>query len=304
MQNQKSIEVTDENFVHKNISVFTEVTKLKKDNSKLQAKVEELQDLLSESDSEISLNIQKQNEILAEELNATKKRIREAEKCYLELNAKNKALQKALEVYDQVTPSGMSGDFTIELHNTANLLKYKYPNLDFSAEDILYIHQFGKVNNLDISLNDFWILPFKNTQTSKIQNTIITSIGALRKIACKSGRYGLKFFFILENEDKFLEKVEFFKHNHSIVGCQAVLSYLSEGELLEVSKYILRSDFDKKSNLWAKMPSVMLQKVAEASILRSVFPQLSSVYIADEISCNEEKKQIQVTSCDDEVENA
>lgn len=294
---QKANSAIDENFINQNIAAFTEVAKVKKDN-----KVEELQDLLSQSDSEISVNIQKQNETLAEELNSTKKRIIEAEKCFLELNAKNKALQKALEVYDQVTPSGVSDEFKIEIHNTANLLKYKYPNLSFSPEDILYIHTFGKANKLDISLNDFWILPFKNA--NKIQNTIITSIGALRKIACKSGRYGLKFFFIIEKDDKSLEKVEFFKNNGSIVGCQAVLSYLSEGEILEVSKYILRSDFDKQSNLWSKMPSVMLQKVAEASILRSVFPALSSIYIADEMSYNDEKKQIQVTSCDDEVENA
>lgn len=300
MQNQKSI---NDNFVNENVAVFTELTKLKKENSRLLEKIEQLQDNLPESESDISIDLHNQNEILIEELSLAKNRIKDAEKYFLELNSRNKVLEKAVEVFQQTTPSGIPDDLKIEIKNTENLLKYKYPHLSFSSEDILYIYSFAKLNKLDITLNDFWIVPFKG------KNIVITSIGALRKIACQLARYGLQFFFIIEKEDKTLEKVEFFKDNGSVIGCQAIISYVSEGEKLEVSRYILKSDYAvktdygiskkiSKSKFWEDMPSVMLQKVAEASVLRSVFPQLSAIYIADEMRDTDEQKKPSIISCD------
>lgn len=304
MQNHKA---TSEVFVNENVAVFTEVTKLKKENCKLHNDLQTLQDKISESETEsdVSLTLHQQNKILSEELNLAKNRIKDAEKYFLELSAQNKSLQQAVEVFNKTTPTGIPEDLRSEINNTKNLLQYKYPNLKFSSQDILYIYSFSKLNKLDITLNDFWIVPYGS------KNTIVTSIGALRKIACQSGRYGLKFFFVVKKEDNTLEKVEFFENNNSIVGCQAIVTYISEGELLEVSRYILRSDFSlkkdykssqkvSKSSFWDDMPSVMLQKVAEASVLRSVFPQLSSVYIADEMPCNDEQEKRFIVSCDGE----
>ena len=112
------------------------------------------------------------------------------------------------------------------------------------------------------------------------QGTIQTGIDGFRLIAERTGRYapGTKpTIFEYDNKGRLLRATVF---GIKFVGGQA-FEYSATARFNEYAQYFN----GRLGNMWAKMPETMLEKCAEAKLLRKGFPEeLSGLYTHDEMA--------------------
>jgi phage recombination protein Bet len=110
--------------------------------------------------------------------------------------------------------------------------------------------------------------------------SIQTSIDGLRVIAERTGDYGGQDepLFAMKGNELLSCKITVYRFRNNTRYPAAVgLAFWSE--------YVQTDKAGKPTQMWAKMPHIMLSKVAEALALRKAYPQdLSGLYTSDEMS--------------------
>ena len=158
-----------------------------------------------------------------------------------------------------------------------SLIREKHgTSLTISDQDVFLIAGFINEMGLSFFGNDFYIIPIG------AKNQIVTSIEGIRKVARGMGAYSIEFKYINEN----FEIAEFPNSKKPNI-IQAILTFGSQ----TFKKEILFSEYTTGRNLWLSKPFVMLQKVAESSVLRMAF-NLGGMYIAEEFGANETPKPV------------
>lgn len=156
----------------------------------------------------------------------------------------------------------------------------------------LFLYQCNRTG-LDPLVRQIYAIHRWNSQQGRETMTIQTSIDGFRVIAERSGVYAGQSEpeFVEENGKLVLCKIRVYKfHPVTHIKYEAAVGVAYWNEYVQTNKE------NKPSGLWAKMPHVMLSKVAEAVALRKCFPQdLSGVYTADEIE-TEDVTPIEVTT--------
>lgn len=104
--------------------------------------------------------------------------------------------------------------------------------------------------------------------------TIQTSIDGLRLIAERTGKYAPG------KDTEFI-----FSDKGGIMGAKVYVKKMTpDGTWHEVSATAFMNEYSTRQNLWARMPSVMIEKCAESRALRRAFPQeLSALYSEEEM---------------------
>ncbi|MGL6107541.1 recombinase RecT [Romboutsia sp.] len=174
-----------------------------------------------------------------------------------------------------------------EMTTTQRILKYKYPKISIENADLCFIHALIKQNNFDLLSNDIYVTEFKGRITTMI------SIKGLRKIASRNMNYSLTILFVIRLSDGSLQKTDIIDGTDNLVGCKATVDYYDKDKnTFTVSRYVKLKDYDTKNNLWVSKKTEMIQKVAEASVLRAVCPETSSLYLKEEFDkCEKDAKQ-------------
>jgi len=103
---------------------------------------------------------------------------------------------------------------------------------------------------------------------------IQTAIDGFRLVAERTGKYspGQDTEFLTDDKGK-------------LIGAKVyVKKQTADGTWHQISATALLSEYSPNSGLWGKMPSVMIEKCAEARALRRAFPaDLSGLYTSDEM---------------------
>lgn len=149
----------------------------------------------------------------------------------------------------------------------------------------LFLYQ-ARRTGLDPLTRQIYAIHRWNGQQKKEVMTIQTSIDGFRVIAERSGDYGGQDEPIFtETDSKIIScKLTVYRFRNDVRYPAAVgVAYWDE--------YVQKDKEGKIIGLWAKMPHVMLAKVAEALALRKAYPQdLSGLYTGEEMSqANTEK---------------
>jgi phage recombination protein Bet len=114
--------------------------------------------------------------------------------------------------------------------------------------------------------------------------TVIVGIDGQRLIAERTGNYapGRDTEFLLGEDGK-------------LIGAKVYIKKWVKDSWHEMSATAFLSEYSKGSGLWSKMPSVMIEKAAEARALRRAFPnELSGVYAPEEMDQAEKAEVITV----------
>lgn len=107
---------------------------------------------------------------------------------------------------------------------------------------------------------------------------LITSIAGLRKIAHQSGTYlGCVVKVKMDGEKP--------------VSAEATVTKLVAGHVAEFRAEVLAKEYNTGKNQWAKMPTTMLRKVAEAHALRMAYPSVEELYEESEVGAMQRKPQ-------------
>ncbi len=99
---------------------------------------------------------------------------------------------------------------------------------------------------------------------------LITSIAGLRKIAHASGSYMGCAITTVVSEGK-------------LRSAKAVVKKLVAGQVAEFEAEVMVEEYNTGKNQWAKMPTTMLKKVAEAHALRMAYPSVEELYEESEL---------------------
>jgi len=162
----------------------------------------------------------------------------------------------------------------------------------------LFLYQC-KRTGLDPLLRQIYAIHRWNSMQGKETMTIQTSIDGFRVIAERSGDYAG------QDEPVYIEQ------DGRLVACKVTI-YRFRGEqrypaatgVAYWSEYVQTGKEGKPMGLWAKMPRVMIAKVAEAIALRKSYPQdLSGLYTNDEISDTVDAKPQNVQIIDLDAQN-
>jgi phage recombination protein Bet len=142
----------------------------------------------------------------------------------------------------------------------------------------LFLYQCQRTGLDALSRQIYAIHRWNGTQKKEVM-TIQTSIDGFRVVAERSGDYGG------QSEPEFIEK------DGKLQACKITVFRFRGDQRYPASVGVAYWDEYKQTDkegkvigLWAKMPRVMLSKVAEALALRKAYPQdLSGLYTAEEI---------------------
>lgn len=146
-----------------------------------------------------------------------------------------------------------------------------------------------KRTGLDPFMRQVYMVPRWDNQLKRNAMTIQTGIDGYRLIADRTGKYcpGKESTFIYKQDGSLLYATSFVK------------KLTNDGTWHEISssaywdEYCQKTKDGNPSAMWAKMPHVMLAKVAEALALRKAFPaDLSGIYTSDEM----QQAEIEVTT--------
>lgn len=176
-----------------------------------------------------------------------------------------------------------SEDFKNELRLVEKKIRYKFPNLSFTRDDLLMVHYYEKKFGADILSNELSLFPRGG------KNVIHVTIYLQRRIARKAlGNYSLNFIFVIKEKDGHLKEREFLSSDDDVIGCTAVLEYYdNQKNHYIMNNYILLKEYRQDTPIWKCKPMVMLKKVAEASVLRMVVPEMQNMYIKEEFDKQE-----------------
>jgi len=142
----------------------------------------------------------------------------------------------------------------------------------------LFLYQCKRTGLDPLTRQIYAIHRWNGTQKKEVM-TIQTSIDGFRVVAERSGDYGG------QSEPEFIEK------DGKLVACKITVFRFRGDQRYPASVGVAYWDEYKQTDkegkvigLWAKMPRVMLSKVAEALALRKAYPQdLSGLYTAEEM---------------------
>lgn len=180
--------------------------------------------------------------------------------------------------------------FKVELRLVEKKIRYKFPNLQFSRDDLLMVHYYEKKFGADILSNELSLIPFKG------KNVIHVTIYLQRRIArAELGNYSINFIFAIKEKDGQLIEREILSSEDKLIGCTAILTYYdASGNVYNMKNYILLEEYKKSSSMWDSKTVVMLKKVAEASVLRMVVPEMQKMYVKEEFDqgCNNKTTEV------------
>jgi len=156
---------------------------------------------------------------------------------------------------------------------------------DSQIKQFLYVCAEKK---LDPRSRQIYALPKENFQTKEVTMSIQTSIDGFRIIAERTGKYapGKPTHFLTNDKG-------------ALVGATVyVKKFTADGTWHEVAATAFLNEYmpAKPSPVWKSMPSVMIEKCAEARALRRAFPEaFSGLYSDDEMdqSSKPVKEEIQ-----------
>lgn len=154
------------------------------------------------------------------------------------------------------------------------------PHGKFSKNDIeLFIHICTE-KNLDPLMRQIYPVPVWNSKKKCFVMSVQTGIDGFRILAERTGKY---------SPGKATEFI--FDENKRLVGATCyVKKYTADGTWHEVAATAFINEYKKpdpeksRDSFWNRMPSVMIEKVAEARALRRAFPEdFSGLYSEDEM---------------------
>lgn len=150
-----------------------------------------------------------------------------------------------------------------------------------SDEDLMLFLYTAKRTGLDPLVNQVYaVFRWDNRQGKEVM-TIQTGIDGMRLVAQRSGDYAG------QDDAKFLPEDE--SAQYPIKASVTVFKMVQGTRVgftatARWSEYVQLNKEGKPSNLWAKMPYLMLAKCAEALALRKAFPnELSGIYAKEEM---------------------
>lgn len=144
-----------------------------------------------------------------------------------------------------------------------------------------------KHSGLDPIKKEIYAVPRYNSHTGTYELTTTTSIDAFRKIAEKTGNYAPG------------EETKFIYDDGKLIGATAYVKKRTEDgtwHMVSATAFIHEYRPSKNVGLWGKMPSVMIEKCAEARALRRAFPQMAKLYSEDEMEQAKEEDSPQEIS--------
>jgi hypothetical protein len=187
--------------------------------------------------------------------------------------------------------------FKVELRLVEKKIRYKFPNLQFSRDDMLMVHYYEKKFGADILSNELSLFPRGG------KNVIHVTIYLQRRIARKAlGNYSLNFIFVIKEKDGHFVQREFLSSDDNVIGCTAVLEYYdNQKNHYLMNNYVLLKEYRslKEGSIWNSKPIVMLKKVAEASVLRMVVPEMQNMYIKEEFDKDSNNKTTEVVKIEE-----
>jgi len=162
------------------------------------------------------------------------------------------------------------------------------PENKFNDDQIDHFLFICETKKLDPRVRLIYAVPRLNRKTGKSDMTIQTSIDGFRLIAERTGRYspGKPTHFIFDDHKNLTGATVFVK------------KMTNDGTWHEVSSTAFLCEFNPNTpnnkypnKFWQKMPSVMIEKVAESKALRRAFPEdFSGIYTDDEMEQTSDDK--------------
>jgi len=187
--------------------------------------------------------------------------------------------------------------FKVELRLVEKKIRYKFPNLQFSRDDMLMVHYYEKKFGADILSNELSLFPRGG------KNVIHVTIYLQRRIARKAlGNYSLNFIFVIKEKDGHFVQREFLSSDDNVIGCTAVLEYYdNQKNHYLMNNYVLLKEYRslKEGSIWNSKPIVMLKKVAEASVLRMVVPEMQNMYIKEEFDKDSDNTSTEIVKIEE-----
>ncbi len=172
-------------------------------------------------------------------------------------------------------PEGHSPKVYIDLVKS-QVLGTSKDGKDRPDEDLMFFLYTAKRTGLDPLVNQIYAVYRWDTRIGREKMTIQTGIDGMRLVAQRSGDYAGQDDSVYLPEDESTKypvkaSVTVYKIVHGTrVGFTATARW---------SEYVQLTKDGKPSNLWEKMPYLMLAKCAEALALRKAFPnELSGIY--------------------------
>lgn len=184
----------------------------------------------------------------------------------------------------KITDDGLNyneyGQIVIDKMSTlSKVLAVKFPEIKLNQEELFLMMGLVKEKGLSLYSNDVYVLPYRNYTTNTVKNQIMVSIEGIRKCARSVGSYSLSFEYFNAEGKLFSVPVE------KIYGIKAKITKgnetLEKDFLLE--EFIGKTKDGKPNTMWREKPVAMLQKVAEAGILRMAF-NLGGMHTEEEFS--------------------
>lgn len=147
--------------------------------------------------------------------------------------------------------------------------------------DLIFFLQVCKSSGLNPLAKDIYAVYRYNSRTGKEEMSVQASIDGFRKVAERSGLYA-------GSDDGVFNPDSWDKGSHPESATIVVYKLNKKtGERMPTTATARWDEYypgDKLSTFWKKMPSVMLEKCAEAKALRKAFPnELSQVYVEEEM---------------------
>lgn len=172
------------------------------------------------------------------------------------------------------------------------------PTNKLSDDQISLFLMVSKERNLKPELRQIYAVPRYNRNSGRNEMTIQVSIDGFRLIAERTGKYSPGKPTVFHTDEK-----------GNLTGATVYVKKLTnDGTWHEVSATAFLAEYKPSgdNSFWNKMPSVMIEKCAEARALRRAFPgDFSGIYCEDEMEQAKEdasiKKPVSQTISPDKV---
>lgn len=172
-------------------------------------------------------------------------------------------------------PEGHSPKVYVDLVKT-QVLGVTKEGVDRPDEDLMFFLYTAKRTGLDPLVNQVYAVYRWDNRLGREKMTIQTGIDGMRLVAQRSGEYAG------QDDAKYLPEDESTQYP---VKASVTVYKMLNGQRVPFtatarwSEYVQVGKDGRPSNLWAKMPYLMLAKCAEALALRKAFPnELSGIY--------------------------